>query len=104
MPPAYSIRLFSLTAPSVLNSQEVESLSQWQDLKTLLLDGLCLVGIHSALLAIVALALSGQPRGHIKVRNLVSILAGSWHLDGSSPVEIVVAQGECQVLNLNLFE
>ena len=34
----------------------------------------------------------------------MSVHAGSWHLDRSCPVEVVVAQVECQLLKLKLGE
>ena len=41
---------------------------------------------------------------HLELGDLVGILAGSGHLDWTSPVEIKVTQRECQVLDLNARE
>ena len=41
---------------------------------------------------------------HVELGNLMGILAGSGHLDWTSPVEIKVTQRECQVLDLNARE
>lgn len=41
---------------------------------------------------------------HVELGNLMGILAGSWHLDWTSPVEIKVTQRECQMLDLNARE
>ena len=37
-----------------------------------------------------------------EISDLVCIHARSWHLDGASPVEVVVAQGEDELLQLKL--
>ena len=39
---------------------------------------------------------------HIELGNLVSILAWSGHLDGSSPVEVEMTKRVSQLLNVNL--
>jgi len=39
-----------------------------------------------------------------QVCNLVSVHAWSWHLDRTSPVEIVMTQIECQLLQFELGE
>jgi hypothetical protein len=41
---------------------------------------------------------------HLELGDLVGILAGSGHLDWTSPVKIKVTQRECQVLNVNARE
>ena len=41
---------------------------------------------------------------HVELGDLVRILAGSGHLDWTSPVKIKVTQRECQVLDLNARE
>lgn len=38
---------------------------------------------------------------HVKLCDLVRVLARSRHLDGASPVEIEVTQRESQLLNVN---
>lgn len=52
----------------------------------------------------VLLLLLGVADASEEVSNLVRIHARSRHLDGTSPVEIVVAQGEGQLLELNLAQ
>ena len=38
---------------------------------------------------------------HVELSNLVGVLARSWHFDWTCPVEVEVAEGEGQLLNLN---
>lgn len=59
---------------------------------------------HEDLLGTGLLLLSLLVRSNIheELRNLVSILAGSWHFDRTCPVEIEVAQCVSQVLKLLL--
>jgi len=39
-----------------------------------------------------------------QIRDLVGIHARSWDFDGAGPVEVVMAQGESQVLQLSLCQ
>lgn len=41
---------------------------------------------------------------HVELSNLVSILARCRHLNGTSPVEVEVAQGETELLDVYLGE
>lgn len=41
---------------------------------------------------------------HVEFSNLVRVLARSWNLDGTCPVEVEVTQCESQVLNVQLFQ
>lgn len=41
---------------------------------------------------------------HLELGDLVGILAGSGHLDWTSPVKVKVTQRECEVLDLNACE
>lgn len=52
-----------------------------------------LLDLHAQLLLVHLVAEVGE-----EVRNLVSIHAGSWHLDGTLPVEVVVAEVVGQLL------
>ena len=61
--------------------------------------------LGSAVLALVAvIALFGDADSHVKLSNLVSVLTGRWHLYGSGPVEIEVAECVGQLLQLDLLE
>ena len=86
-------------------SQVVELLAERLDLDALLLDmGLLLrINAVAALLPCIV-ALLGHAYGHVEVGDLVRILAWCWHFDRSSPVEITVAEGVSQRLQLDLLE
>lgn len=50
---------------------------------------------------VVMTLLRGSDR-HVELSDLVSVLAGSWHLDWTRPVEVEVAECKRQVLNVDL--
>lgn len=85
-------------------SQEMEFLVEGLDPLALLLDGSLLRslldGSGSLLLTLLATA---RANVHVELGDLVRVLARSWHLDGTGPVEVEVAQGERKLLQLDLL-
>lgn len=83
-------------------SQEVEFLVEGDDGLDAILDGCLLVTTAaSPLLGLSTPVIADQD---VELGDLVGILARSWHFDRPGPVEIAVAKGECQLLNLELFQ
>jgi len=78
----------------------VKSLGKWGNLLAVLFYHSHLIG---DLLLVVSLV-PGQARCHIEVSDFMGVLARSRHLDGASPVEVVVAQSIRQVLDLDLLQ
>ena len=70
-----------------------------------LLD-ICLdLGVLLVAASLLVLLLSaGCSDGHVELSNFVSVLAGCWHFDWTSPVEIEVAERVCQLLDVQLGE
>ena len=60
--------------------------------------------LHSLLAASlgVLLTLLGGSDRHVKLSDLVSILAGSWNFDGTCPVEVEMAKCKGQMLDVDL--
>ena len=63
------------------------------------LDGTLVLTLAPAALLLAATT-SPVAHEHVELSDLVSVLARSWHLDGTSPVEVAVTQGKSQLLNL----
>lgn len=84
-------------------SQIVESLVQRNQTLNSGLDG-ALLGPLTASAVLSSLSPVCIAHQHVELRDLVGILTRSRHLDGPSPVEIAVAQGECQLLDLKLLQ
>ena len=62
------------------------------------------VGLPTVVTTFVALTSVSIANEHVELGNLVGLLAWSWYLDRACPVEITVAQGEGQLLDLDLFQ
>ena len=83
----------------------MELLAERLDLDALLLD----VGLLLSMDAVAALlpcvvALLGHADGHVEIGDLVCVLARSWYFDRTGPVEVSVAEGVGQRLQLDLLE
>lgn len=88
-----------------ISSQVVELVVEGLDLDALLLNLRLLLDVPAALRPpVAATTFFGCANGHIEVGDLVSILAGSWHLDRTGPVVVEVAQSVGQLLKLDLSE
>ena len=61
---------------------------------------LCLLA--AALLGL--LRLTGGTDGHVELSDLVSVLTWCWHFYRTGPVEVEVAEGVCQLLDVRLRE
>ena len=80
---------------------------QWLDLDAELFDLTLLLDIPTALrftIIVASTTFFRSSNSHIEVCNLVSILAGSWDLDRSSPIIVEVAEAVGQLLELDLFK
>ena len=55
-------------------------------------------------LVVVAVPSVGDANGHVELSNLVSVLTRCRHLDWTSPVEVEVAEGVRQLLDVHLGE
>ena len=78
-------------------SQVVELVSERSLVNYVVLD---LLWVH--LVEILRLLnLCGVANSCEQISNLMGVHAGSRHFDGTGPVEVVMAQGKCQVLQLN---
>ena len=84
-------------------SQKVKLLVQRFDLADSCFNGLLLPPFPVRPFLVVASSLR-VPDGHVEVRNFMCILARSWNLDRSRPVEIAVTKSECQLLDFNFLE
>ena len=84
-------------------SQIVESFVQRSQGLDSGLDG-ALLGTLAACAVLSSLSPVSIAHQHVELRDLVGILARSWHFDGPSPVEIAVTQGKGQLLDLELLQ
>ena len=88
---------------SSVNSQVVQLLIKRLDLHAVLLDfGLLNSSISHNLLVTSVEAFFRDTYGDIEVSDLVGVLAGCRDFDGTSPVEVEVAERVCQLLQLVL--
>lgn len=81
-------------------SQEVEFLVEATLLSDKVADNLRVLVVergHGAVLL-------GVTNPGVQIGNLVGVHAGGRHLDGTSPVEVVVTEGKGQLLKLNLSQ
>ena len=67
------------------------------------LDG-ALLGTLAACAVLSSLSPVSIAHQHVELRDLVGILARSWHFDGPCPVEVAMTQGEGQLLDLYLLQ
>ena len=67
------------------------------------LDG-ALLGSLTARAVLSSLPPACVAHQHVELRNLVGVLARSWHFDGPRPVEIAMTQGKGQLLYLELLQ
>ena len=73
-----------------------------------ILNGFSLLRVHlvpaAVIAATVALASAAIANQHVKLCDFVCVLAWGGDLDRACPVEVAVAQGKSQLLNLSLLE
>ena len=62
--------------------------------------GILLLGVAASLL--VLLLSAGCSDGHVELSNFVSVLAGCWHFDWTSPVEVEMTERVRQLLDVKL--
>jgi hypothetical protein len=85
-----------------LRSQEVKLLVERGGIKFTLFTGTLLSFVDFVRLFLSLFVHAGQSYASVELGNLVSVLARSGNLDRSSPVVVEVAQGECQVFQIDL--
>ena len=84
----------------------MEQLVKWLDsyINLLCAIGMHLLGLLTAAAWLALLRLASSTNGHVKLSNLVSILAWCGYLDWTGPVEVEVAEGVRQLLDVHLGE
>jgi hypothetical protein len=83
-------------------SQEVKLLVKRGCIQLALLTSTLLSLVHFVGLFLTLFVHTSQAYARVELGNLVSILARSRHFNGPSPVVVEVAQGECQVFQVDL--